>query len=115
MIRLAYELLTIQSFLTAGEKEVRAWTIPAGASAWEAAGAIHSDIQKGFIRAEVMQYKDLVDLGSEKDVKAAGKMPKRVRVRSCKYLNNGVEQDHRRVKQRIEPMLGFKRFSIRRR
>ena len=45
-----------------------------------------------------------------RELKAAGKMPKRVRVRSCKYLNNGVEQDHRRVKQRIGPMLGFKRF-----
>jgi ribosome-binding ATPase len=82
VIRLAYELLTIQSFLTAGEKEVRAWTIPAGATAWEAAGAIHSDIQKGFIRAEVMQYKDLIELGSEKDVKAAGKM----RLESKEYI-----------------------------
>lgn len=74
VIRLSYDLVNIQSFLTAGEKEVRAWTIPSGATAWEAAGAIHSDIQHGFIRAEVTPYKDLVELGSEKEVKAAGKM-----------------------------------------
>ena len=43
-------------------------------------------------------------------MKAAGTLPRRVRVRSCKYLNNGVEQDHRRIKQRVRPMLGFKRF-----
>ena len=74
VISLSYELLTIQSFLTAGEKEVRAWTIPQGATAYEAAGAIHSDIQHGFIRAEVIPYDALVEYGSEKDVKAAGKM-----------------------------------------
>lgn len=82
VIRLSYDLVGIQSFLTAGEKEVRAWTIPAGATAWEAAGAIHSDIQKGFIRAEVTPYADLVALGSEKEVKAAGKM----RLESKEYV-----------------------------
>lgn len=74
VIRLSYELLAVQSFLTAGEKEVRAWTIPQGSSAYEAAGAIHGDIQKGFIRAEVIPYTALVELGGEKEVKAAGKM-----------------------------------------
>ena len=74
VIRLSYDLLGVQDFLTAGESEVRAWTIPAGATAFEAAGAIHGDIQKGFIRAEVIRYDDLMELGSEKDVKAAGKM-----------------------------------------
>jgi hypothetical protein len=61
------------SFLTAGEREVRAWTIPAGATAYEAGGAIHTDIQKGFIRAEVVNYSDLVEAGSEKAAKSAGK------------------------------------------
>jgi ribosome-binding ATPase len=74
VIRLSYDLVNIHSFLTAGEQEVRAWTIPVGASAWEAAGAIHSDIQHGFIRAEVTPYTELAELGSEKEVKAAGKM-----------------------------------------
>ncbi len=74
VIRLSYDLLGVQDFLTAGESEVRAWTIPSGATAFEAAGAIHGDIQRGFIRAEVIPYADLMALGSEKDVKAAGKM-----------------------------------------
>lgn len=74
VIRLSYDLLGVQDFLTAGESEVRAWTIPSGATALEAAGAIHGDIQRGFIRAEVIPYADLMALGSEKDVKAAGKM-----------------------------------------
>lgn len=74
VIRLSYQLLHVHAFFTAGDKEVRAWTIPVGASAWEAAGAIHSDIQAGFIRAEVIPYEDLIEAGSEKAVKAAGKM-----------------------------------------
>lgn len=74
VIRLSYELVGIHSFLTAGEKETRAWSIPIGATAFEAAGAIHSDIQQGFIRAEVIPYEALVEAGSEKAVKAAGKM-----------------------------------------
>lgn len=82
VIRLSYELLGIHSFLTAGDKETRAWSIPQGANAWEAAGAIHSDIQAGFIRAEVTAYRDLIELGSEKAVKAAGKM----RLESKEYI-----------------------------
>ncbi|XWX04200.1 redox-regulated ATPase YchF [Aggregatilineales bacterium SYSU G02658] len=74
VIRLSYELVGIHSFLTAGEKETRAWSIPIGATAFEAAGAIHSDIQQGFIRAEVIPYHVLMEAGSEKAVKAAGKM-----------------------------------------
>lgn len=74
VIRLSYDLLGIHSFLTAGESEVRAWTIPEGATAWEAAGAIHSDIQDHFIRAEIIPYDDLIATGSEKEAKAAGKM-----------------------------------------
>ena len=66
--------LGLATFYTAGEKEVRAWSIPAGAPAPEAAGAIHSDIQRGFIRAECFHCDDLFDLGSEKAVKDAGKL-----------------------------------------
>lgn len=74
VIRLSYELMNIQSFFTVGEDECRAWSVPVGATAPEAAGAIHSDLQKGFIRAEVMQYQDLLDAGSEAEVKKQGKM-----------------------------------------
>jgi hypothetical protein len=61
------------SFLTVGGKENRAWPIPAGMSAWEAAGTIHSDIQKGFIRAEIVSFADLVEAGGETQAKRAGK------------------------------------------
>lgn len=74
VIRLSYNLLNIHSFLTAGDTEVRAWSIPVGATALEAAGAIHTDLQKGFIRAEVIAYDELVAAGSEAAAKAAGKM-----------------------------------------
>jgi ribosome-binding ATPase len=74
IIRAAYNLLGLQTYFTAGEKEVHAWTIRKGAKAPEAAGAIHSDFEKGFIRAEVMKYDDLAKLGSEQKVKEAGKL-----------------------------------------
>jgi hypothetical protein len=64
LIKSAYHLLGLMSFLTAGEKEVRAWTIPQGTRAQEAAGVIHSDIERGFIRAEVVSYHDLITAGS---------------------------------------------------
>lgn len=64
MIRLSYELLDLHSFFTVGEDEVRSWTIPVGATALEAAGAIHSDLSRGFIRAEVIGYGDLTAAGS---------------------------------------------------
>lgn len=70
----AYHTLGLQSYLTAGEKEVRAWTIRQGATAPEAAGTIHTDFEKGFIAAQIMSYPDLVALGSELAVKQAGKM-----------------------------------------
>lgn len=74
LIRSAYKLLSLQTYFTAGVKEVRAWTIPIGASAPQAAGVIHTDFEKGFIRAEVIAYNDYVDFGSELKVKEAGKM-----------------------------------------
>ena len=74
LIKAAYRTLGLQSFLTAGKKEVRAWTIKQGATAPEAAGAIHSDFERGFIAAEVMKFDDLAELGSEQAVKAAGKL-----------------------------------------
>lgn len=74
LIRAAYQTLGLQSFLTAGKKESRAWTIRQGATAPQAAGAIHSDFERGFIAAEVMKFEDLKALGSEQAVKAAGKL-----------------------------------------
>ena len=63
VISLSYDLLGLQSFFTVGKDEVRAWTVARGATAVEAAGVIHSDLQKGFIRAEVVAYTDLLALG----------------------------------------------------
>jgi len=74
LIRSAYKLLNLQTYFTAGEKEVRAWTIHIGDSAPQAAGVIHTDFEKGFIRAEVIKYNDFVTLGSELKVKEAGKL-----------------------------------------
>ena len=74
LIRAAYSLLNLQTYFTAGEKEVRAWTIPIGATAPQAAGVIHTDFEKGFIRAEVIAYADYEALGSEAKVREAGKM-----------------------------------------
>lgn len=74
LIRSAYKLLNLITYFTAGEKEVRAWTVRRGAKAPEAAGVIHSDFEKGFIRAEVIKYTDFTTLGSEAKVKEAGKM-----------------------------------------
>lgn len=73
LIRSAYTLLDLQSFFTAGKKEVRAWTIRRGMTAPQAAGVIHSDLERGFIRAEVMSFDDFYSLGSEQAVKDAGK------------------------------------------
>lgn len=73
MIRSAYDLLQLQSFFTAGKQEVRAWTIRKGMTAPQAAGTIHSDLERGFIRAEVMSFDDFHTLGSEQAVKDAGK------------------------------------------
>ena len=67
-------MLGLRTFYTAGPKEVRAWTVRAGASAPEAAGAIHSDIERGFIRAECYHVDDLVKLENEKAIRDAGKM-----------------------------------------
>ena len=72
VIKASYDLLGLMSFLTAGEPEVRAWTIKKGTKAPEAAGKIHSDIQRGFIRAEVVKYDDLIREGSMNAVKEKG-------------------------------------------
>lgn len=74
LTRAAYKLLGLQSYFTAGPKEIRAWTIPVGATAPQAAGVIHTDFEKGFIRAEVYHVNDLLALKSEAAIKAAGKM-----------------------------------------
>ena len=74
VIRATYKLLNLITYFTAGVKEVRAWTIQDGWKAPQAAGVIHTDFEKGFIRAEVIKYNDYVNLGSEQAVKEAGKM-----------------------------------------
>lgn len=74
LIKKAYHLLNLQTYFTAGVKEVRAWTIDKGFKAPQAAGVIHTDFEKGFIRAEVMSYNDFVTLGSEAACKDAGKL-----------------------------------------
>lgn len=82
LIRAAYKLLQQQTYFTAGVKEVRAWTIPIGATAPQAAGVIHTDFEKGFIRAEVIAYDDYVQYGSESKVKEVGKL----RVEGKEYI-----------------------------
>ena len=72
VIKSSYDLLGLMSFLTAGEPEVRAWTIKKGTKAPQAAGKIHSDIERGFIRAEVVSYDDLIKEGSMNAVKEKG-------------------------------------------
>ena len=74
LVRSAYKLLNLQTYFTAGVKEVRAWTIPIGSTAPQGAGVIHTDFEKGFIRAETIAYADFVTFGSEAKVKEAGKM-----------------------------------------
>ena len=74
LIQAAYKTLGLQSFLTAGKKECRAWTIKKGATAPEAAGTIHTDFERGFIAASICNFNDLQQLGSEQAVKAAGKL-----------------------------------------
>lgn len=82
LIRAAYKLLDLQTYFTAGVKEVRAWTIHVGDTAPKAAGVIHTDFEKGFIRAEVIAYEDYVTFGSEAKVKEAGKL----RVEGKEYI-----------------------------
>ena len=84
LIHAAYDILRLQSFLTAGEKEVRAWTIPQGASAPQAAGTIHSDFERGFIAAQVVDYDELIKAGSLVAARAAGK----VRTEGKDYIMN---------------------------
>ena len=74
LIRKAYSLLDLQTYFTAGEKEVRAWTIPVGSTGPQSAGVIHTDFEKGFIRAEVISYEDFVQYGSESKARDAGRL-----------------------------------------
>jgi ribosome-binding ATPase YchF (GTP1/OBG family) len=82
LIRAAYKLLQLQTYFTAGVKEVRAWTINVGDTAPKAAGVIHTDFEKGFIRAEVIAFEDFAHFGSEAKVKEAGKL----RVEGKEYI-----------------------------
>ncbi len=90
LIRSAYKLLNQQTYFTAGVKEVRAWTVNVGATAPQAAGAIHTDFEKGFIRAEVISYLDYESYGNEAKVKEAGKM----RVEGKNYIVNDGDVMH---------------------
>ena len=74
LIKSAYDLLNLQTYFTAGKKEVRAWTIEKGMTAPKAAGVIHSDFEKGFIRAEVISFNNFVKYGSESKARDAGKL-----------------------------------------
>jgi len=74
LIRAAYGLLGLQTYLTAGDKEVRAWTVAVGATAPQAAAVIHTDFERGFIRAEVIAFDDYVKLNGEQGAKEAGRM-----------------------------------------
>ena len=74
LAREAYKVLGLQSYFTAGEKEIRAWTVQAGATAPQAAGVIHTDFEAGFIRAEVYSVADLEQYKSEKEIRNAGKL-----------------------------------------
>jgi ribosome-binding ATPase len=82
LIHAAYDTLGLQSYVTAGEKEVRAWTIPKGATAPQAAGVIHGDFERGFIAAEIIDYKDLISHQSLAAARAAG----RVRTEGKTYI-----------------------------
>lgn len=90
LIRSAYKLLNLDTYFTAGKKEVRAWTIKNGSTAPQAAGVIHTDFEKGFIRAEVMNYEDFTTLGSENAVKEAGKF----KVEGKNYIVNDGDIMH---------------------
>jgi ribosome-binding ATPase YchF (GTP1/OBG family) len=74
LIRAGFTLLGLQTYFTAGVKEVRAWTVPIGATAPQAAGVIHTDFERGFIRAEVTAYDDFIQFKGEHGAKEAGKM-----------------------------------------
>ena len=74
VVRAGYRLLNLETYFTAGEKEVRAWTIPIGATAPQAAGVIHTDFERGFIRAEVVSYEDFIACNGEQGAKEAGKL-----------------------------------------
>ena len=82
LVKATYELLGLKTFFTVGNDEVRAWTFKDGYKAPKCAGIIHSDFERGFIRAEVISYEDLITLGSELAVKEAGKL----RVEGKEYL-----------------------------
>ena len=90
LIHAAYRLLDLSTYFTAGEKEVRAWTITKGMYAPQAAGVIHSDFEKGFIKAEVIRYNDFIQYGSEAACRDAGKLS----IEGKEYLVNDGDVMH---------------------
>ena len=100
VIRLSYRLLGLISFFTAGPDETRAWTIPDGATAVDAAGAIHSDLARGFIRAEIVGYEDLLALGSMAEARKAGQLRSegktyRIATATCSRSSSAASQFRR--------------------
>jgi hypothetical protein len=90
LARSAYDLLGLQSYYTAGPKEIRAWTIPVGTKAPQAAGVIHTDFERGFIRVEVYSVDDLIEFKSEKAIKEAGRM----RIEGKEYVMRDADVCH---------------------
>ena len=90
LARAAYNLLGLQSFYTAGEKEIRAWTVRQGSTAPQAAGVIHTDFQRGFIRAEIYSIADIEEYKSEKAIREAGKL----RVEGKDYMMQDADVCH---------------------
>lgn len=90
VIAAGYQLLDLQTYFTAGEKEVRAWTVPVGATAPQAAGVIHSDFERGFIRAEVISFDDFIRFGGEQGAKEAGKL----RIEGKEYVTKDGDVMH---------------------
>ena len=95
LAREAYQLLGLQSYFTSGEKETKAWTIPIGAKAPQAAGAIHSDFERGFIKAETASFEDYVALGGEAGCRAAGKL--RQEGKEYVVCDSNVDRDRKSV------------------
>ena len=101
LVRESYELLGLMSFFTVGEDEVRAWTVRRGATAVEAAGAIHSDLARGFIRAEVISYDDMIACGTMAEARSRASCAWRARIMSCRTATSSISAStSRRPQQR---------------
>ena len=98
----AYKLLGLQSFFTAGEMEVKAWTVRQGATAPQAAGVIHTDFERGFIKAETIAYDDYVELGGEQGAKAAGRLRMEGKDQSCMTATSSISASTCRYHRHVD-------------